>query len=166
MGQGPGSKRINAKRKAIAKTDAEKYLALAAKSYSVSEIARMCGVAKSTVSTRINAECEAPSANLEAYRATENAKYDASERRALRTQRAYPDDLENFARCEAVLARTRELRIKLNGWAVPVRIDPDLIVSTSAATAAATAAAVTETRAAAPAVMIVLASEVGADEEG
>jgi len=164
MGQGPGTHRHNAKQKAQAKTDGERYVELRAKGYSIRQIARIKGVSHSTVSLRIAEELKTPAPALEEMRALENAKYDAWELELYRLKKG-SEDPEVIVSVHARLARIAELRTRLNGIAAPVKVDPDLVVSTAATTAAATATAVAEAKASAPAVTIVLSSEVGADEE-
>lgn len=163
MGQSPGAKGHNAQQKAQGKTDAERYVELRAKGHSVRAIARMKGVSHSTVSLRISEELKAPAPALEELRALENEKYDRWERELHALKQKKKDDAEVVVSVHARLARIAELRTRLNGIAVPVKTDPDLIVSTAATAAAATAAAV-ESRPAAPVIQIVLASDVAIDE--
>lgn len=163
MGQGPGTQRINAQRKAAGKERAEKWFKLRARCWSNSEIARHFGVAESTVSQAITRYMNTPIEGLETVRRIENQKLDASEKRVRQTMESGDlTDSEHVVRCEHQLLRIRERRAKLNGIDMPVKVDPDLVVSTVAATTAAVAASAP----AAPAVQIILSSDPTKPEGG
>lgn len=167
MGQTAGTKKYNAARKAQGQLNVEKWLRQKARRWSNAEIARRSGVAESTVSQALSRYYESHAApNLEEIRASENALLDYRQRVAgdalERARRA--KDSEALERADRSLQRIQERRARVNGSDIPVKVDPDLVVSTAATTAAATAAAV-EARPAVPAIQIVLASDVGADEE-
>lgn len=118
MGQGPGTKRYNAKQKAKAKTDAEKYLDLAARGWTLSQIARHFGVGKSTVHQRIEAEREKPAANLELYRAV-HLQENKRNRRALLRRMA--DAPEETVTCLMACLRIQEREARLLGTDAPAR---------------------------------------------
>lgn len=167
MGQTPATRRHNASRKVQGRLNLEKWLRLKARDWSNAEIARKYGIAESTVSQAITRYLEKhPPPGIEKEREKANLVLDVRQWGWLDQfdKARRKSDTEAMERCDRSLHRVAERRARLNGTDTPVKVDPDLVVSTAASTAAATATAVAETKQA-PAVTIVLSSEVGADEE-
>lgn len=106
---------------------------------------------------------ERPIPGAEEVRKAEQAKLDERERRVRKVMLDHIDDPEAVAKLDRRLHDIADRRAKLCGLDIPVKVDPDLVVSTSAATAAATVAAVNEVRAV-PAVQIILSSEAPKSE--
>ena len=120
MGQGPGTKRHNAQRKAKARTDGQKYLRMRARGWSITAIAEHFNVAKSTVSERISEELKAPAIGVEEVRTLELTKCDDRERVA-HLVRANSQDGAVRLKALAELHRIAERRAKLLGLDAPVR---------------------------------------------
>lgn len=159
MGQGPGTKRLNAQRKARGKDNGRRWVKLRIAGWSNRDIANHFGVSDSTVSERITKELDRPVEGVDQLRTLEMGKLDEREKRIKKVMAEHLDDPESVAKLDRRLQEIGERRAKLCGLDTPVKVDPDLVVSTSAATAAATVAAVNEVRAV-PAVQIILSSEV------